>query len=155
MSWVLFFISVGITIIGVLYGDRVGNSEERKLRRTKRIDRIKRNSKAIHFTFDECTFTNLEEAKKISGSTSLGIQRKNIHKEIKSSKSQISCRKSDTEKEYVGVFSIDVKTAKIRTHHNNGIIVYTDKEDIYTRFEEDEYYMDLDFLESYEANTIT
>ncbi len=46
---------------------------------------------------------------------------------------------------------MDVDVVKTKTQRQGGITVYIEKEDAYTHFEEEEYYMDLDFLESDET----
>jgi len=48
----------------------------------------------------------------------------------------------------VSAFPIDLDIAKTKTLQNNGITVYVEKEDGYVSFEEEEYYMDLSFLET-------
>lgn len=152
MSWILFFVSVLLILVKVLFGDKVKSPEYKKKDKSKLLHRIKRDSKAIHFTFEECTFTRLDTIKKSSrwkGSqtTSLGIDRKGKQEEFKEYKTQINCKKSNDKRVFTATFPMDLDVVKTRVYQHGGITVYLENEDEYTRFEEDEYYMDLDFLE--------
>lgn len=156
MSWILFFVGIGFTIVGVLYGDKAVTPEFRKKKKDKLLDRIKRDSEAIHFTFEECTFTRLDIVKKSSRKTrsqsaSLGIDRKGKREEYTESKTEISCKKPAIKRTFTSTFLMDVDVVKTKTQQEGGITVYIEKEDAYTHFEEEEYYMDLDFLESDET----
>lgn len=147
-----FFVSIGVTIVGVLYGHKAGTPKYKKKNKDKLLHKIKRDSKAIHFTFEECTFTRLDTIKKSSRwgdsqSTSLGVDRKGKREEFKESKTEISCKKPDDKRAFTATFPMDLDIVKTSTHQHGGITVYLENEDEYTRFEEDEYYMDLGFLE--------
>lgn len=159
MYWLLFFGSIGLTVVSFLYGDKIRSVEEKKHDKSKIIDRIKKNSEEIiHFTFEECTFTRLDTIEKSgrwarSKSKSLGVDRKGQREKIKISKTKITCSHANSKREFVSTFLIDIAVAKTKTQQNNGVTVYSEKEDIYTGFGEEEYYMDLDFLEPDQTNT--
>ena len=141
MTWVLFIVGITLTIVKVVVGDKAESPEYRKVKYDKIIRRIKEDSEAIHFTFEECTFTKLETIKKrrrkrLSKSTPLGVNKKRVQEE--ESNTKITCKKLDIKKEFVGTFPIDLETAKTKTLRNNGITVYVEKEDISTNFEEEE-----------------
>jgi hypothetical protein len=153
-TWILLFIvSVVLTLVRVLLGNKAESPAYRKANYDNIIRRIKQNSESIHFTFEECTFTRIDAYKKARRkthpkSTSLGVNRKTQREEVKESKTEIICSKLDARKEFVGIFPIDLDIAKTKTLQNSGITVYVEKEDEYTSFEEEEYYMDLSFLET-------
>jgi hypothetical protein len=157
--WVLLIVSILLTVVKVLFGDKIVNTEEKKQHKHAMGAWIKNKSKETHFTFEECTFTSLDTIKKErrwkrSKSKSLGIDRKRQHDEVTTSKTKITCSRADTKREFVSTFPIDIATAKIKTQQNNGITVYfEEEEDEYTGFGEEEYYMDLGFLEPQETNT--
>ncbi len=158
VTWVLLLIvSVVLTLVKVLLGDKAKSPAYRKANYDKIMRRIKQDSEAIHFTFEECTFTRVDTFKKVRRKTdpksaSLGINRKRQREEVKESKTEIICSRIDARKEFVGIFPIDLDLAKTKTLQNSGITVYVEKEgeeeDEYTNFEEEEYYMDLSFLET-------
>lgn len=153
VTWILFIVGVALTLVKVLFGHRAGSVEHRKKNYDNILHSIKKNSESIHFTFEECVFTRADTIKKVrrkthSKSISLGVNRKGQREEVKKINTEITCSKRDAKKEFVSTFPIDLDLAKTKTLQNNGITVYVEKEDAYTNFEEEEYYMDLSFLET-------
>ena len=158
MFWTLLIAGALLSAVKILFGDKLINAKEKRQHKNAMVDWIKNTSKEIHFTFEECTFTSLDTIKKErrwtrSKSKSLGIDRKGQRDEVTASKTKITCSHADTKREFVRTFPINIATAKTKTQQNKGITVYSEEEDEYTGFGEEEYYMDLSFLESEETNT--
>jgi len=61
MTWLLFIVGIILTLVKVLYGHRAGSAEHRKKNYDKILHRIKRDSEAIHFTFEEIPLKKHEE----------------------------------------------------------------------------------------------